>query len=95
MKKGNEIDPEDADTHCNLGLAYYEKEMYDEEIAEYKKTIEIDPNYAVAHNNVAISYYDKGEYSLAIKHCDRAIELEYSIHPELLELLEPYREKSE
>lgn len=93
-KKAIEINPEDADTYFNLGLAYDGKGMQDQEITAYKKAIEINPKYAIAHNNLAVAFYSKGEYSLAIKHCDKAIELGYKVPPKFLGLLKPYRGNS-
>ena len=92
-KKAIEINPNLAEVHSNLGVAYANKGMYDEAIAELEKAIEINPNYTTAHVNLAVAYYHKGEYSLAIKHCDKAIELGCKVHPKLLELLEPHRER--
>jgi len=92
-KKAVEINPEYAEAHFNLGLSYYRKGMYDEAIAAFNRAIEINPEYTKAHNNVAILYYHKGEYSLAIKHCDRAMQLGQTVHPGLLKLLKPYRER--
>ena len=75
------------------GIAYANKGMYDEAIAECKKALEINPNFAEAHNNLAVSYYYKGEYSLAIEHFDRAMELGQEVDPEWLKDLEEYRKR--
>lgn len=93
-KKAIEINPEYSDAYYNLGLAYfYGKKMYDEAIAAYKKAIERRPGFAKAHYGLGTTYYRKGEYSLAIEHYDKAIELGSTVHPDILEFLEPYRGK--
>jgi tetratricopeptide (TPR) repeat protein len=91
FKKTLAIDPNYAKAHYNLGLIYDNRGMLDEAIFEYNKAIAINPNYARAHYHLGITYYYKGNYRLAILHCDQARELGYSIKPELLELLKPYR----
>ena len=90
-RKAIEINPNYAGAYYNLGAVYFSRGMLDEAIFELKKAIEINPNYADAHNNLAIVYYCKEEYELAIKHCDIVIELGFTVHPKVLELLEPYR----
>ncbi|MCK4418999.1 tetratricopeptide repeat protein, partial [Candidatus Aerophobetes bacterium] len=86
-----EINPNLAEAHDSLGLAYFRKGMYNEAIAEYKKAIEIDPEFAKTHYYLALAYYYKKMYKLAIEQCDKAIELGYKAGPKFLEDLKPYR----
>ena len=51
-KQAIRIDPDYADAHNNLGLAYHNLEMYEEAIESYKQAIRIDPDYADAHSNL-------------------------------------------
>jgi len=41
--------PNDADAHYNLGVAYLKLDQYQEAIASYKEAIRIKPDYANAH----------------------------------------------
>lgn len=92
-KKAIQINPDFAEAHHNLGTCYVHKGMLDEAMAEFTNALEINPNLAEAHNSLGAGCYHKGEYSLAIEHCDMAIRLGYRVRSELLEALEPYREK--
>ncbi|MBC7326310.1 MAG: tetratricopeptide repeat protein, partial [Moorella sp. (in: Bacteria)] len=51
----------------------------------------IAPDFALGHNNLAYAYYLHGEYARAIEHVDRARQLGFTVHPEFLQKLEPYR----
>ena len=57
------------------GIAYFNKGMYDEAIAECKKAIEINPNLAMAHNNLGLVYHEKGMYDEEIAEYKKAIEI--------------------
>ena len=93
-EKAIEINPEYSDAYYVLGIAYsYGKKMYDKAIVEYKKAVEINPGFARAHHGLGTTYYRKREYRLAIGHYDKAIELGCSVDPNILQFLEPYREK--
>ncbi len=92
-KKAIEVNSDDDSAHFNLGLAYANKGTHDEAIAEFITAIEINPSSANAHLYLGTTYGIKGKYSLAIEHFDRAIELGSSVDPDILEFLEPYREK--
>ncbi|MCK4419434.1 tetratricopeptide repeat protein, partial [Candidatus Aerophobetes bacterium] len=67
--------------HLFKGVAYYDKDMYDEAIAEYKKAIKINPNYAEAHCVLGAAYGCKEMCDEAIAECKKAIE----INPNLAE----------
>lgn len=74
-----QINPNDANVHYNLGVAYgHMLGMDDKQLAEYKKAIELNPNFAEAHYSLAAEYFDKKEYKRAIDHCNRAKELGYN-----------------
>ena len=91
FKKALAINPHLAEAHNNLGNSLREKGMVDEAIAAYKQALSVKPDMAEAHHNLSALYYDKKEYGPALAHCDKAAELGYSVHPQLLELLKPYR----
>lgn len=62
------------------GIAFADKEMYNEAISEYKKAIETNPQYAEAHYNLGNAYYGKGmfdkwKYNEAIAEYKKAIEI--------------------
>lgn len=90
-KKSIAINPNLANAYSQIGSIYLKREMLDEAVSYLRKATDINPNDAHAHYNLAVAYYGKREYKLAIKHCDKAIELGYSVKPQLLELLKPYR----
>lgn len=90
-KTAIEINPQYAHAYNNLGIVYTLIGNDREALVAFNKAIEIEPAFADAHNNLAVIYYYQKQYDLAIKHCDRAIELRYSVNPEFLKLIEPFR----
>jgi tetratricopeptide (TPR) repeat protein len=86
-----EIDPDDAETHYNLGNAYEDKEMFDEAISAYKKTIEFNPEFIDAYLNLGAIYLDKDLADDAISLYKRAVklaeELGYPVDEEFLDNL--------
>ncbi len=60
FKEVLEIDPDDTETHYNLGNAYVDKEMFDEAISAYKKAVELDPKFIDAYLSLGTAYLDKG-----------------------------------
>jgi tetratricopeptide (TPR) repeat protein len=91
LKKATAIDPDLASAHLNLAMAYVKKGMLDDSLRELEIALSIDPKYGKAHLNLAVVYYKKGNNSKAIKHCDTAVELGANVHPQLEELLKPFR----
>ena len=57
------------------GIAYYDKRMYDEAVAEFKKAIEVNPNLAEAHNSLGAAYANKGMLDEAIAEYKKTIEI--------------------
>jgi tetratricopeptide (TPR) repeat protein len=81
FKKAIKINPNYADAHNYLGLAYSKKGMLDKAISEYKKAIKIKPDYALAHLNLGVVYDNKGMVDEAISEYKIAI----SINPDFAE----------
>jgi tetratricopeptide (TPR) repeat protein len=59
-KQAIKIDPNYANTHYNLGIAYGKKGMLYDAIIEFKKAISINPTDADVHYNLGAAYGDKG-----------------------------------
>ena len=70
-----ELDPNDAVTYNNRGIAYDIKGDVDLAIADYTKAIKLNPDYAVAYNNRGVVYGIKSDVDLAIADCAKAIKL--------------------
>jgi tetratricopeptide (TPR) repeat protein len=57
-------------TRCE---AYYDKEMYDEAIEDYKKSIAINPDFYVPYGMVGMAHQKMGNDVLAISYYDKAL----------------------
>jgi tetratricopeptide (TPR) repeat protein len=77
--------------YATLANAYLMKGMIAESIETNLKVLSMEPNFAIAHNNLAIAYLENGQPELAITHCDKAVELGYTVAPEIIKEMEPYR----
>ena len=77
--KSLELDPKNASTHNNLGLALYDKGKVDEALQEYLKAIELEPKFAAAHNNLGLVLMQRNEMAAAADHFRTAIRLEPSL----------------
>lgn len=69
FKKGleKEVEPEDIETHYNLGIAYKEMGLIDDAIREFQ-TSRNDPRFYVqSMTMLGICYMEKGLYPIAIK----------------------------
>lgn len=60
------INPKDATTHYNIGLALYRKGLLDEAIQSYREALRINPGIAFAHLNLGLALKDKGLSGQAI-----------------------------
>jgi tetratricopeptide (TPR) repeat protein len=73
--KAIQIDPNDAITWYNKGVALGRLGRDEEAIRSYDRAIQIDPNYGDAWDNKGIALTNLGRYDEAIKSFDRAIQL--------------------
>lgn len=69
------LNPEDADTYSNRGLAYYKLKEYLKAIEDYDKSIMLDSKNADFYVKRGIVYDDLQKYSRAIEDYDTAIAL--------------------
>jgi tetratricopeptide (TPR) repeat protein len=66
-KQEVEKNPDDADAHNNLGIAYDDLGKYEEAIESYKQAIRINPDDADAHYNLGVAYLQLNDRSSALK----------------------------
>lgn len=58
-----------------FGIQAAQKNLWDEAIFRWKKTLETDPNSAAAYNNLAVAYEKKGLWDDAEKAYESAIRI--------------------
>jgi len=63
-----EINPRNADTRFNLGLAHYQQRRYQEAVVELQEAVELDPSHALAHLRLggALGKLGRHEEALAV-----------------------------
>ncbi len=59
-KQAARKNPDDAEAHNNLGVAYVNLGMYKEAIEAFKQAIRIDPDFVEAHCNLGLAYTNSG-----------------------------------
>lgn len=71
-----QIEPKDAKTHFNLGVALGEKGDLAASIASYRDALAIEPKYPIAHNNLGNALKDEGDIKAAIASYRAALKIE-------------------
>ena len=72
------IAPNDAFSHCTLGIVYYSQKRYDDAIKALRRAIELEPGNATAHNYLGRAYSEKGMLTEAEKELNIARKLDPS-----------------
>ena len=75
-KQAIKIDPDYAETHFNLGVAYGESGKYQKAIKALKQAIRINPDDAEVHYCLGVAYYESGKHEEAIKSYKQAIRID-------------------
>ena len=68
-----DVNPADAETHCNLGLLLGELDRLDEARACYATAIALKPSYAVPHYALGSLLYRQGDAAAAVTSFRRAV----------------------
>jgi tetratricopeptide (TPR) repeat protein len=68
--------PMNAQDYFKRGNEFYEKDDYDNAIADFSAAIRLDPEVAVLHNSRGMAYHFKNEYDKAIADYTAAIRLD-------------------
>lgn len=61
-----QIEPRDAKTHFNLGVALSEKGDLPAAIDSYREALQLEPQYGIAHNNLGNTLKDAGDLAAAV-----------------------------
>jgi tetratricopeptide (TPR) repeat protein len=54
LKAINDLEPELANNHYNLGVAYSKKEDYENSIKSFKKAIKLNPKFSNSYYSIAV-----------------------------------------
>ena len=76
FKETKGISPDDAESHFNRGLTYYNNNDFDSAIAEYSEGIKHDPNHASAFLIRGSAYFHKGDFDSAVADYSETIRLD-------------------
>ena len=73
-RRALEVDPEHADSHCNLGSVFYNQGRRGPARACFERAIEIDAGHVEANLNLATMLEEDEHNELALRHYRRALE---------------------
>ena len=91
-RRAVELEPENAAARGNLGSAYCACGRYEEGVREFRRAVEIAPRSAPLRAGLVRAHYARGEYREAAMQCDAAVALGCRFEPEMLTVLDRYRE---
>jgi tetratricopeptide (TPR) repeat protein len=86
-KQAIRIDPDYAEAHSNLGLAYGESGRYEEAIESFRQTIRIDPDDAKTHACLGAIYFLRKDRGSALEEYKILKELDTEMANELFNLI--------
>jgi len=73
LEKAVSLGPSQPAAHCNLGVAFFNCNEFENSLASYERAITLNPAYAEAHNNRGNALMEIGRPKEAIESYDRAI----------------------
>ena len=86
-KQAIRINPDDAEAHYNLGVAYANSGMYKEGIDAFKQAIRIDPDSAMVHYFLGRSYVSLKDKDSALEQYKILKSLDSELANELFNLI--------
>lgn len=69
-------DPDYWEAQYNLGVIYYNFDLYDKALQQFQRVIERNPGFYKAHYGKGIIHYIKRQYPLAIEEFERVLQIE-------------------
>ena len=60
--KALELDPDDAETYCNIGSVLQDKGQLEEALTYYHKALQLNPSFAEAHWNISLVQLMSGDF---------------------------------
>ncbi len=75
LERAIELDPDFAEAHCDLGVAYARLNRYPEAAAEFRRAMELAPDESLPHANLAWVLLVMGQRTEAETHVRRALQL--------------------
>jgi len=76
LERARDVAPGNAQTHNNLGVAYYKLDRQQAATEEFERALELDPGLAGAHHNIAEAYAKAGDLDRAQAELEAAAALE-------------------
>ncbi len=83
-KVAENIDPNDAMAHYDLGTAYMEMGLLDEAISEFQTSLRASPDHLPAYEMLGQTFMQKEEPEAALRSLTRALETPYEVEDELV-----------
>ena len=74
FRKALELDPDEAQSHNNLGLALVETGKVEEGMEHYRKALELSPGYPEAHNNLGSALVRSRHFPEAVEQFEKALQ---------------------
>ena len=84
FQKALAINPNNIESHINLGILFKKKGQWENAIESYQKALAINPLHSETHYNMALLYEQLENWELAISHYQQFIQLSSRSHPELV-----------
>jgi len=75
-----------AASNNKLGVVFYQKNLYEEAINEFKHAIDIDPDFAEAYKNLGFVYLKNGQHDQALEALKKGLEKQPN-YPDLYNVL--------
>jgi hypothetical protein len=60
-RKALEVEPQNANAHCYLGILHFDRKNFQESIAAYQQALQIQPTFPIAWNNLGNSLRHVGQ----------------------------------
>ena len=74
FRKALDLDPDEAQSHNNLGLALVETGKVEEGMEHYRKALELSPGYPEAHNNLGSALVRSRHFPEAVEQFEKALQ---------------------